>query len=95
MGLSLKNVRLKIVDSLTRKELWSDFGEMLFTHFGISGPLVLTASSYVRDINKKNDIYEAYIDLKPALTEDELDRRVLSDFNKYSNKDFINSLSAK
>lgn len=93
MGLSLKNVRLKIVDSNNGKEVWSDFGEMIFTHFGISGPLVLTASSYVRDINKFPDRYEALIDLKPALTEEELDKRVLSDFSKYSNKDFINSLS--
>jgi len=93
MGLSLKNVRLRIVDSTSGKELWSDMGEMLFTHFGISGPLVLTASSYVRDINKAPGRYEAYIDLKPALSEEELDRRVLSDFSKYSNRDFVNSLS--
>jgi len=93
MGLSLKNVRLKIIDSQNNKEVWSDFGEMLFTHFGLSGPLVLTASSYVRDINKNPDRYIAAIDLKPALSEEELDKRVVSDFSKYSNKDFINSLS--
>lgn len=93
MGLSLKNVRLKVTDSQNGKEVWSDFGEMLFTHFGLSGPLVLTASSYVRDINSKPDRYIASIDLKPALSEDELDRRVVSDFAKYSNRDFINSLS--
>ncbi len=93
MGLSLKNVRLKIIDSQNTKEVWSDFGEMLFTHFGLSGPLVLTASSYVRDINKNPDRYIASIDLKPALSEEELDKRVISDFSKYSNKDFINSLS--
>ena len=93
MGLSLKNIRLKIIDSISGKEMWSDFGEMLFTHFGLSGPLVLTASSYVRDINTNPDRYIASIDLKPALTDEELDKRVVSDFSKFSNKDFINSLS--
>ena len=92
MGLSLKNVRLRIVDSQNGKEMWSDFGEMLFTHFGLSGPLVLSASSYVRDINSFPDRYRAVIDLKPALSEEELDKRVLSDFAKNINKDFINSL---
>ncbi len=93
MGLSLKNVRLKIVDSTNNKEVYTDFGEMIFTHFGISGPLVLSASSYVRDINSCPDRYRATIDLKPALSEEELDARVVSDFSKNSNKDFINSLS--
>jgi predicted Rossmann fold flavoprotein len=93
MGLSLKNVRLKIITKENGKEIWNDFGEMLFTHFGISGPLVLTASSYVRDIYSSNNKYIASIDLKPALSEEELDRRILSDFNKFKNKDFINSLS--
>ncbi len=94
MGLSLKNVRLKILDSHTEKVVYSDFGEMLFTHFGLSGPLVLSASSYVRDINSFPDRYKAVVDLKPALSEEELDARVLSDFSKNINKDFINSLSA-
>ncbi len=93
MGLSLKNVRLKIVDSQNNKEMYTDFGEMLFTHFGISGPLVLSASAYVRSINSFPDRYKAVIDLKPALTQEELDARVLSDFSKNNNKDFINSLS--
>ena len=93
MGLSLKNVSLKILDSITQKDIWSDFGEMLFTHFGISGPLALTASSYVRDINTNPDRYIASIDLKPAISVEELDKRLLSDFSKYQNKDFINSLS--
>ena len=93
MGLSLKNVTLKITDAQKGKVVWSDFGEMLFTHFGISGPLVLTASSYVRDINDNPGKYTASIDLKPALTEEELDKRVISDFSKYQNRDFINSLS--
>lgn len=93
MGLSLKNVELKLIDSENGKVKFSDFGEMLFTHFGISGPLVLTASSYVRDINKFPDRYTASIDLKPALTSEMLDARILSDFSKNINRDFINSLS--
>ena len=93
MGLSLKNVRLTIVDSQNSKEVWSDFGEMLFTHFGLSGPLVLTASSYVRNIGAHQGRYIASIDLKPALSAEELDKRILSDFSKNQNKDFINSLS--
>ncbi len=93
MGLSLKNVELKIIDSTNGKEKFSDFGEMIFTHFGISGPLVLTASSVVRDINKFPDRYTASIDLKPALTFDTLDARIVSDFSKNINRDFINSLS--
>lgn len=86
-GLSLKNVELSIVDS-KGKSLFKDFGEMLFTHFGISGPLVLSASGVVRENLK----LKAVIDLKPALGFDELDKRVQSDFAKYSNKDFRNSL---
>lgn len=86
-GLSLKNVELSIVDS-KGKSLFRDFGEMLFTHFGISGPLVLSASGVVRENLK----LKAVIDLKPALGFDELDKRVQSDFAKYSNKDFRNSL---
>lgn len=88
MGLSLKNVTLTI--KADGKKLYSDFGEMLFTHKGISGPLVLTASRYVTALGKKA---EAYIDLKPALTEKELDTRLLRDFAKYANKEFKNSLA--
>ncbi|MBQ9976502.1 MAG: NAD(P)/FAD-dependent oxidoreductase [Clostridia bacterium] len=93
MGLSLKNVKLSIVDSANGKVLWSDLGEMLFTHFGISGPLVLTASSYVRNINSFPDRFLASIDLKPALSFEELDKRILSDFTKYQNRDFVNALN--
>ncbi len=93
MGLSLKNVSLSIVDSANGKVLWSELGEMLFTHFGISGPLVLTASSYVRNINSYPDRFIASIDLKPALTFEELDKRILSDFTKYQNRDFVNALN--
>lgn len=90
MGLSLKNVRLTI--KCEGKDIYSDFGEMLFTHYGISGPLVLTASRYVTDKFDKNKNIEAYIDLKPALNEKELDTRLLKDFSKYANKDFKNAL---
>jgi hypothetical protein len=88
MGLSLKNVRLTV--KIDGKQAYSDFGEMLFTHYGISGPLVLTASRYVTD--KTDRKIEVYIDLKPALGEKELDTRLLKDFAKYANKDFKNAL---
>ena len=89
-GLSLKNVSLKITDINTKKEVYSDFGEMMFTHFGITGPMVLSASAHIPDVSR--GCYEAEINLKPALDEKTLDARVLSDFSKFSNKDLINSL---
>ncbi|MBL4934855.1 NAD(P)/FAD-dependent oxidoreductase [Clostridium sp. YIM B02515] len=85
-GLSLKNVELKIMEK--NKTLYKDFGEMIFTHFGISGPIVLSSSSVVKD---KKDL-KAVINLKPALSTEELDKRIQNDFAKYSNKDFKNSL---
>ena len=87
-GLSLKNVRLTL--SLNGKKVYSELGEMLFTHTGISGPLVLTASSYMNKATVKD--YKISIDLKPALDKNTLDRRLLSDFEKYSHKNFDNSL---
>ena len=89
-GLSLKNVSLRIVDCATQKAVYEDFGEMLFTHFGITGPLVLSASAHLSDIVPGK--YEAQIDLKPALDEKTLDARIRSDFEKYRNRDFLNSL---
>ena len=89
-GLSLKNVSLSITDKNTKKEVYSDFGEMMFTHFGITGPMVLSASAHIPDISSGK--YEARINLKPALDEKTLDARILSDFTKYSNKDLINAL---
>ena len=89
-GLSLKNVSMKIVRRDNGKTVYEDFGEMMFTHFGITGPMVLSASAHLPDISDR--IYEAHIDLKPALDEAALDARIRSDFQKYSNKDFINSL---
>lgn len=89
-GLSLKNTALKIVRRDNGKVVYEDFGEMMFTHFGMTGPMVLSASAHIPDIEK--GIYDAVIDLKPALDEQELDARIRADFAKYNNKDFINSL---
>lgn len=90
MGLTLKNVTLSVYkdEALIYKEL----GELLFTHFGISGPIVLTASRYLLDTDYKNT--KAVIDLKPALDEETLYKRITSDFEKNSSKIFINSLDA-
>ncbi len=89
-GLSLKNVGLRVIDAGSGKTLYEDFGEMMFTHFGITGPMVLSASSHLRDPAAGR--YTALIDLKPALDEKTLDARILSDFEKYRNKDFIHAL---
>ena len=89
-GLSLKNVALRIVDTATQKTVYSDFGEMMFTHFGLTGPLVLSASAHLSDPRERS--YEAVIDLKPALDEKTLDARIRSDFEKYRNRDVINAL---
>ncbi|WML35015.1 NAD(P)/FAD-dependent oxidoreductase [Clostridium sp. OS1-26] len=86
-GLSLKNIQLTILDS-KNKSLFKEFGEMLFTHFGISGPIVLSGSRVVTE--GKN--LKAVINLKPALSQEELDKRIQKDFAKYINKDFKNSL---
>ncbi len=89
-GLSLKNVALRVVDGRSGKTVYEDFGEMMFTHFGITGPMVLSASSHLHDLSDGR--YTAVIDLKPALDEKTLDARILSDFEKYRNKDFIHAL---
>ena len=91
MGLSLKNVSLSVYDTKKKKEIYSDFGEMLFTHFGVSGPMVLSASAHLRELEKER--YELYIDLKPALSKEKLDDRILRDFNDNSNKSVSNILS--
>jgi predicted Rossmann fold flavoprotein len=91
-GLSLKNVAMKMVDKRSGKTVYEDFGEMMFTHFGMTGPMVLSASAHLPNVEA--GIYEAKIDLKPALDEKTLDARLLSDFSKFNNKDFINSLEA-
>ena len=89
-GLSLRNIALRMVETQTGKCVYEDFGELLFTHFGLSGPTVLSASAHLRNITPEK--YEAQIDLKPALDEKKLDARLLSDFAKYQNKDFANAL---
>ena len=94
-GLSLRNVAIKLY--ICDKVVYKDFGEMLFTHFGVSGPIVLSASSYlvktknIEEILKSNKV-EIEIDLKPALTEEKLDARILRDFEEQKNKQFKNSL---
>ena len=87
-GLTLKNIGIDIIND--KKSVYRDFGELLFTHFGVSGPLVLTASSRIRA--PESSVYTLEIDLKPALDEKKLDARILRDFEKYSNREFKNSL---
>ena len=88
-GLSLRNISIKLFDG--EKEIYSDFGEMLFTHYGVSGPVILSASSHMTHPKEHN--YKIVIDLKPALDEQTLDKRIQRDFAENTNKDFINSLS--
>ncbi len=89
-GLSLKNVALRAFDTEKNKLIYEDFGEMLFTHFGVSGPMILSMSAHLRNITPGR--YKISIDLKPALDAKTLDRRLLSDFEKGQNKNFINIL---
>lgn len=88
-GLALKNVEVTLVDG--KKQIYNGFGEMLFTHFGISGPLILSASSYYAKKYYGKEV-ELYIDLKPALTKEQLDKRILRDFEEKQNKQFKNAL---
>ncbi|MCD3195953.1 NAD(P)/FAD-dependent oxidoreductase [Clostridium botulinum C] len=87
-GLSLKNVKFSIKNK-NNKKLYEEFGEMLFTHYGVSGPIVLSGSNIV---NKESNL-KIVINLKPALTSEELDKRIQKDFSKYLNKDFKNALN--
>lgn len=87
MGLSLKNVSVTVLDEKGKK-LYTDLGEMLFTHYGMSGPIILSASGHMR----KQGRYKILLDLKPALDEKTLDLRLLRDFEKYQNRDFVNAL---
>jgi predicted Rossmann fold flavoprotein len=88
-GLSLRNVNATIYDG--KKKLYDDFGEMLFTHYGVSGPLMLSASSYIGKKLQEKEL-QLVIDLKPALTMDQLDQRVLRDFEENMNKQFKNAI---
>lgn len=87
MGLSLKNIGIKVRNKNV-KIIYEDFGEMVFTHFGVSGPVILSASSHIRNA----DGHTLSIDLKPALSEKQLDARILRDFEEFSRKNFSNSL---
>ena len=96
-GLSLKNAWIFIEDILKNKKIYDDFGEMLFTHFGVSGPVILSASAHlvryknIDELLKDNKIV-LHIDLKPALSKEKLDDRVIRDFEEFKNKQFKNSL---
>ena len=89
-GLSLRNVEAVILDG--ERELFRDFGELLFTHFGVSGPVILSASSFVAGIVRERPLTLS-IDLKPALSEEQLDARILRDFQESANRQFKNTLS--
>ena len=89
-GLSLRNISIEVTDNKIGKPIYSDFGELLFTHFGLSGPVILSASSHMRDIAPGR--YSIIVDLKPALTAEQLDLRLQRDLEKYRNRDFINAL---
>ena len=96
-GLTLKNVAITITDIEKNKKIYEDFGEMIFTHFGVSGPIILSASAhltrYKSNLEKmKNKKIILKIDLKPALSEEKLEERILRDFNELKNKQFKNSL---
>lgn len=96
-GLSLRNIAIKIIDTDRKKTIYEDFGEMVFTHFGISGPTILSGSAHLakyKDIDYllKKRYIKITIDLKPALTEEQLDDRILRDFKEFKNKQFKNSL---
>lgn len=96
-GLTLKNVSIKIINNDNKKIIYEDFGEMIFTHFGVSGPIILSGSAHllryknVEELFNKGSI-KLIIDLKPALTYEKLDSRVLRDFNAEKNKLFRNAL---
>lgn len=87
-GLSLRNISIKLLDG--EREIYSDFGEMLFTHYGVSGPVILSASAHMQSPREHN--YKIVIDLKPALDYAALDKRIQRDFSEFANRDFINSL---
>ena len=96
-GLSLKNVSIKFIDTNKNKVIYEDFGEMLFTHFGVSGPVILSASAHLLRYKSIDELLKAgkiilSIDLKPALSKEKLDERVLRDFKEEKNKEFKNSL---
>ena len=96
-GLSLKNIKIEVIDTMKNKVIYEDFGELLFTHFGVSGPTILSASSHIIRYKNIDELLKdgkiiIRIDLKPALSKEKLDDRILRDFDKEKNKLFRNSL---
>lgn len=96
-GLSLKNVAIKVIDENKNKEIYNDFGEMMFTHFGVSGPIILSASAHIVRYKNIEEKYKSksiklVIDFKPALSEEKLEARILRDFEEMKNKQYKNSL---
>ncbi len=89
MGTALRNIEITVVNE-KNKRIYRDFGELMFAHFGLSGPVILSASAHMRPMMKGK--YKIFLDLKPALDEKTLDARLLRDFQKFANRDFINSL---
>ncbi|MFR5069039.1 MAG: hypothetical protein ACLTE2_03840 [Eubacteriales bacterium] len=83
---------IHVIDTKQKKVIYDDFGEMMFTHYGVTGPMILSASSHMR--NMEPNRYQISIDLKPALSLEQLDTRLQKDFAENQNKDFINSLGA-
>ena len=97
-GLSLRNIKMKLIDSSKNKTIYEDFGELLFTHFGVSGPTILSSSAHLlryKNVDEllNNGTIKLIIDLKPALDEEKLNLRILRDFEKEKNKSFKNSLN--
>lgn len=97
-GLSLRNISMKIVDEEKNKKIYEDFGKLLFTHFGVSGPTILSSSAHILRYKNVEELLQRgkiklQIDLKPALNEEKLNLRLLRDFEKYKNKQIINSLN--
>ena len=90
-GLSLRNVEIRVEDSKTYKDVYKDFGEMLFTHFGVSGPMILSASSHMKNMERGR--YVIHIDFKPALSYEQLDKRIQRDLLECSNKNLYNTLA--
>ena len=96
-GLSLRNIKMTIKDLEKNKKIYDDFGELLFTHFGVSGPTILSASAHLLRYKDVERLFgegkiKLYIDLKPALSPEELDLRIRRDFEEVKNKEFKNSL---
>lgn len=96
-GLSLKNVSVKVIDKSKNKKIYEDFGEMMFTHFGVTGPIIISSSSHLVRYKNINNLFkekqiELILDLKPALDSEKLDLRIRRDFEELINKKFKNSL---